>query len=221
MLKKMLISLLGDEIKTIKVQRSLLGSQCYIWEHQIDLLFLDLDLMGEDGFDLLKQAVAGAFHTIIVSAHVNRAIEAFEYGVLDFIPKPYDEERLRKALERYRDGQSGSRLKYISVAREGKISLIPMERVAFFEADDKTVKIHLEDGATESYSKTLQNLSKILTDEYFRIHRSFIIRLSDVNELRTSPNRRYSIELKNKKVLPVSRNIYPELKERIQQFAES
>src|SRR5271157_1945729 len=93
LLKNILIEILGEGIESIQVQRSLTASQCYLQDHTIDLLFLDLNLHVENGFALLASAAAGSFHTIVVSAHTDRAIEAFEYGVLDFVPKPYGEER--------------------------------------------------------------------------------------------------------------------------------
>ena len=128
MLKNILIGILGNGIESIQVQRSLIASQCFVLDHPVDLLFLDLNLHGEDGFDLLKNAAAGAFHTIVVSAHTDRAIEAFEFGVLDFVHKPYGEERIRLALGRYEKGLTNSRIKYLSIAREGRYRLSPSNR---------------------------------------------------------------------------------------------
>ncbi len=50
MLKNILVGLLGQKIESIQIQTSLVGSKCYMWEHPVDILFLDLDLHGEDGF---------------------------------------------------------------------------------------------------------------------------------------------------------------------------
>ena len=63
-------------------------AQAYLEENLIDLLFLDLNLHGVSGFDLLKSVAAASFHTIIVSAYAEQAIKAFEYGVVDFVAKP-------------------------------------------------------------------------------------------------------------------------------------
>ncbi len=216
MLKNMLIGLLGSAIESIQVQRSLIASQCFVLDHPVDLLFLDLNLHGEDGFELLKSASAGAFHTIVVSAHTDRAIEAFEYGVLDFIPKPYGEERLRKALEHYSRGLTNSRLKYLSIAREGRISLIPIETVTYIEAFDKQAKIYRKDGDMEICNKMLQSLEKILPSHYVRVHRSYIANLREIRELHIDANRRYSITLNSGDVLPVSRNAYQDLRGRIE-----
>ena len=63
-----------------------------------DLCFLDLNLSGESGFDLLNKFTS-SFYTIIISAYSEKAIEAYEYGVIDFVPKPFHLERLKKLLD--------------------------------------------------------------------------------------------------------------------------
>jgi two-component system, LytTR family, response regulator LytT len=216
LLKNILIQILGGKIESIQVQRSLTASQCYVQDHTIDLLFLDLNLHGENGFELLASAAAGSFHTIVVSAHTDRAIEAFEYGVLDFVPKPYGEERIRKAFERYHEGLPNSRLKYLSVARDGRISLIPIETINYIEAYDKQAKIYRTSGAIEICNKMLQSLEKILPPDYVRVHRSFIANLREIKELQMMPNRRSCIILNNGDVLPVSRNAYQLVREKIE-----
>ncbi len=216
MLRKTLVEILGGKVESIQVQRSLIGSQCHIQDHPIDVLFLDLNLNGEDGFALLRDAVSGSFHTIVVSAHTGRAIEAFEYGVLDFVAKPYSKERIQKAIERYREGLSDSRLKYLSIAHEGRISLIPIESVNYIEAFDKQTKIYCTSGSMEICNKMLQNLEKILPPDYVRVHRSFIANLREIEELQMKPNRRFCIALKNGDTLPVSRSGYQLLKEKIE-----
>ena len=215
MLKNMLTGMLGSAIESIQVQRSLIGSQCFVLDHPIDLMFLDLNLHGEDGFDLLKNAAAGAFHTIVVSAHTDRAIEAFEYGVLDFISKPYGEERLRKALEHYNRGLTNSRLKYLSIAREGRVSLIPIDNVTYIEAFDKQAKIFSKNGGMEICNKMLQNLEKILPSHYVRVHRSYIANLKEIRELNIDANRKYMITLNTGDILPVSRSLYQDLRGKI------
>ena len=85
----------------IKMAYTVDQASLYLKENVIDLLLLDLNLNGKSGFELLQQAVAGSFHTIIISAYKEKAIEAFEYGVLDFVSKPFTQERLQKAIERF------------------------------------------------------------------------------------------------------------------------
>ena len=91
-------------------------------------------LPARDGFQLLKEFVSRSFHTIVISGNIDRAIEAFEYGVLDFIPKPHTEERLKLALDKIESGHAsdGHALKYLSVREGTEIQIIPVENVRFF-----------------------------------------------------------------------------------------
>ena len=108
-LQRLLGRVLGDRRTSITRLTNLHDALDYLADHPIDLLFLDLDLGGEDGFRLLGEAVAASFHTIIVSARHDQALRAFEYGVVDFVAKPYTEDRLRQAIERvtHREGHCG------------------------------------------------------------------------------------------------------------------
>ena len=72
----------------------------HLVENEVDVLLLDLNLQGHDGFELLKNQVAKAFHTVVISAYGEKALEAFDYGVLDFIEKPFEAERLLLLVER-------------------------------------------------------------------------------------------------------------------------
>ncbi len=72
----------------IKISHTLEDAKLCIREESYDLLFLDLNLNGKDGFDLLHFAVAASFQTIIITANREQASLAFDYGVLDFISKP-------------------------------------------------------------------------------------------------------------------------------------
>ena len=80
----------------------------YLSSHPIDLLLLDLNLHGRDGFEILANTVSGSYHTIIISAYAEKALKAFEYGVLDFVAKPFSTARLRKAFVRYNEQNAGS-----------------------------------------------------------------------------------------------------------------
>ena len=99
-----LLRLLGEILQqpagSIDSARSFDVAQTMLQQNQYDLLCLDLNLHGQDGFDLLAAAVAGRHQTIVISANTDRALTAFEYGVVDFVPKPFDRERLAQALSR-------------------------------------------------------------------------------------------------------------------------
>ena len=99
-LERMIRQIFEKQDIKIVVASNLEEGKELIKKEEVNLLFLDLNLNGQDGFNVLENVVAESFHTVIVSAYKDKAIRAFEYGVLDFVPKPFDESRLRKAIER-------------------------------------------------------------------------------------------------------------------------
>lgn len=96
-----LMEILGEKTANIVHKKSIGESLEFLKVNSIDLFFLDLNLYGDNGFEILKQMPTSSIFTIIVSANTNYALEAFEYGVLDFIPKPVESERLEQSLKRY------------------------------------------------------------------------------------------------------------------------
>ena len=113
---------------------SLEDAQDYLASNSIDVLFLDLNLQGSDGFTLLKQQLCESFHTIVVSANSDRAIEAFDLGVLDFVAKPFTQQRIQKAVDRL--GQiANTHIKFLPYKHLGNIELLPIEQIHYIKAD--------------------------------------------------------------------------------------
>ncbi len=205
---------------SIKIQKSLTASECHLEENPVDLLFLDLNLNGEDGFHLLRSVVADSFQTIVVSGNVDRALEAYEYGVLDFLPKPVTRERLNLALDRFstRRESGDSEMKYISLKKEDGVSLLPLDSVTYFQADDNYIKIHTDRGAVETHRKTLDAMEKILPARFFRIHRSYLVDVRFIRKLGSPGPGRYEATLQDATTLPVSRHRYGELRQRLEEL---
>jgi len=182
----------------------------------IDILLLDLNLGGKDGFKVLKFLSAGSFHTIIVSAYKDRAIEAFEYGVIDFVPKPFSKERLQKAFSRIDnvDSRPEYPTKYYATRKKGRLFLIEDEEVNYFQAFGHYSKIHLKNGKTELHDKSLVKLFPVLSNDYERVHKSFIVKMSEVKDIMVFEGGKYEIELKNGDIIPLGRSRYKAIKEK-------
>ena len=172
-----------------------------------DGLLLDLNLGGEDGFELLRQAVAGRYQCVVVSAHRERALQAFEYGVLDFVPKPFTRERLGLALDRlldaarYRPGLS----RYLGIWRANGTALIELADVLWIRADGDYSEVRLIDGRSELHDKSLAALTAVLPPDFLRCHRSCLVNLRHVRSLHASSGSRYWLVMANGKELPVGR----------------
>ena len=180
-----------------------------------DGLLLDLNLEGEDGFALLREAVAGAFHTIVVSAHQDRALEAFELGVLDFVAKPFSRERLGQALERllnvgrYRGG--GAR--FLGVWRAHGVAVVELAEVLWIRADGDHSEVRLQSGRSELHDKSLLRLCAILPPSFVRCHRSYLVNLSHVATVNVASGSRYTLTLRDGSQLPVGRTLVGALRE--------
>lgn len=217
MVARRLIRLLGKILgpgARLEHRRTFEAARAYLERHPIDLLFLDLDLEGLDGFDLLTEATAGSFDTVVVSARHDRALEAFEHGVADFVPKPYSEERLARAVSRTRPAAGRrQRLRYLSVRVGSRLRSVPIDRIVFLQGADDYVELHCDDGETHLHAKTLTALEALLPSPFVRVHRSFIVRLDRVEALESAPGSRYRLILHDGREVPVSRGRVQALRE--------
>ncbi|QKX07124.1 response regulator [Aquimarina sp. TRL1] len=186
----------------------------YIKQYPLDLVLLDLNLNGDNGFDILGTAISESFHTVIISAYKDRAIEAFEYGVLDFIPKPFNQHRLEQAFERVltKEKASNGHMKFLGIKKRGSIQLIPVEEVVFIKGAGTYTEIFLKNGRKELHDKSLEKLEQLLPETFERIHKSYLVKIAEVKEILVKPGSKYEAELKDGTLLPIGRTRYKEIK---------
>jgi len=183
----------------------------------IDLLLLDLNLNGEDGFDVLQSVTAKSFQTIIISAYTDKAITAFNYGVLDFVPKPFDETRLSQAFTRFTSSekQPNGAIQFLAVKKAKTIKLILIEEIKYIKGAGIYTELHLTDGRIELHDKSLESLEKLLPSSFQRIHKSYILCWHEADKLVVEAGGRYNMLLKNGELLPVGRSKYKEIRFRM------
>ena len=216
-IKKFCENILQNRLEAIHHFYTLEDAEDYLDTHEIDLLLLDLNLNNRDGFDLLKNKLADSYHTIVISANAERALEAFEYGVLDFVAKPFKQERLEKALDRLgSNAQFGiGASKYLSIKKHGRIELINTEEIRYIRATGHYSEIVLMDGSTQLHDKNLEKLLLTLPHHFERVHKSYALTLSQVRALHKYPGSRYELELINGECIPLGRTRYAEVKTKL------
>ncbi|UCX05740.1 LytR/AlgR family response regulator transcription factor [Shewanella glacialimarina] len=196
-------------------------AESFLSENSIDVLLLDLNLMGRDGFALLKNKLAAAFHTIIISAYADKAIEAFEYGVLDFIAKPFSKERLIQAFERLLQNRRSEyqSCKYLSVKKAGEIQLISLENIDYIQADGHYTWLNLNspiDGSKKIlHSKNIEKINQLLPESFIRVHRSYLVNMRKVKSLKLQEGSKYTLLLNCGDEVPVGRTKYEQVKKLI------
>lgn len=224
-IKRLTLELLNEYQLQIVCFGDIDDADNYLNENIIDLLLLDLNLMGRDGFELLKAKVAGAYHTIVISAYAEKAVIAFEYGVLDFIEKPFDKKRLEKAFNRLLASSQKNYFgcRYLSIKKQGNIELVAVADLVYIQAEGHYSLLNLINNnelldekissTTYLHSKNIEKIMPLLPSNFLRVHRSYIVNMNNVKKLIINKGGRYALELSKDKQIPIGRTKYKEIKE--------
>ncbi|WP_239014030.1 LytR/AlgR family response regulator transcription factor [Archangium violaceum] len=203
--------------------------------HSVDVIFLDVEMPGMDGFQVLREA--GSAHTgatIFVNADATYALKAFEAHALDYLLKPYDDERLTRVLARAKEHVRGGRIQTLArqlagllgstpsaaapapppaprylerlvVKEVGRMAFLSVSEVDWLEAEDYYVQVHTG-GQTHLLRQSLRELEAQLDPHQFvRIHRSTIVNARRVRELRPLFHGEYQVLLGDGTCLKLSR----------------
>lgn len=212
-LTRLLGDILGPRLACLELATTLPKAQELLNNQDFDLVFLDLNLRGKNGFDLLKQAVSQSFQTVIVSAHTEHALKAFEYGVLDFVGKPFDKARLEIATQRFLRGERTSRgMRYLAVKQVSGTHLVALEEILYIRGAGAYAELVLKDGRELLHGKSLDKLAQLLRHPWERVHKSYLVSMSDVVHWHSFPGSKYELELNDGTRLPVGRQRYKELR---------
>lgn len=154
---------------------------------KIDLVFLDVEMPGVTGLDLLK-SLKKAPAIIITTAYRDFALDAFEFDAIDYLLKPIAFDRFFKSVSRYYQWQKSDTETmviasepeidndpYIFVRAERKIVKIPLKKILFIESLKDYIKIHLEDELVITKEKISHLEDKLPAALFIRTHRSFLV----------------------------------------------
>ncbi len=176
-----------------------------------DVLFLDLNLHGKDGFSLLREQLAEPYHTIVVSANTDRALEAFELGVLDFVSKPFTQERIQKALDRYLGAHFKGQCQKLSYKKHNQLHFLLVDDIQFVQAAGHYCEITTNTDEVILHDKHLDKLMQILPSHFMRVHRSYAVPLNEIASVSQKSGAKYVAHLASGKQVPVGRTKYKEL----------
>ncbi|HYK04641.1 MAG TPA: response regulator [Thermoanaerobaculia bacterium] len=196
--------------------------------HDPDLLFLDIQMPKLDGFEVLSLLDRSPM-VVFVTAYDEYALRAFEVHALDYLLKPFSEERFRAVLERVRQqmllrdrvpvGPMAAKLRTKPLQRivvrdeNGAIDVVPVSRVDYVEADDDAIVIATA-GRKLRKQQTLGDLaSELDPDRFVRIHRSYLLNIERLEKLELYAKDSRVALLRDGTKLPVSRAGYVRLKE--------
>lgn len=200
----------------------------FLQDHGVDLLFLDVQMPGMDGFSMLEAlGEIPAPATVFVTAYDEFAVRAFEVHALDYLLKPYDQARFRKTLERARAHLRGPRnpsaqeqllaalsglrprkrhVDRFAVKSNGRIVFVRCDDIDWIEAADNYVCLHV--GQTTHLVRDTMNAVEARLDgeKFLRIHRSTILNVERIRELQPWFRGDHLVILTTGQKLTLSRN---------------
>jgi two-component system, LytTR family, response regulator len=187
-----------------------------------DLVFLDVQMPGCGGFDVLELLGNDLPSTIIfVTAYDEYALRAFEAGALDYLLKPFDDARFHRALARAKDKLAhytplySHRVQRIVVKSRGEVLFVNVADIDWIEAVGYYACLHVGDD-THLLRRTLLELVRDLDeDKFMRIHRSVIVNLDRIHGLELQNGGDYEVVLKSKNRLRLSRRFRKRLQDRM------
>lgn len=180
-------------------------------QDDIDLLFLDIEMPGLSGLELLEKLVYFP-QVVFTTSKKEYAFEAFEYDITDFLRKPITLQRFQKTVEKVeRNIQQLNKSSNFSVSNEmyikqdGKLIRVPYKDVLYFENVGDYIKVYTEHATYVIYG-ALKNIdAKLNYPAFIKVHRSYIINLEKVKDIEDS-----TLVIGNK-VIPISRAHRPVL----------
>lgn len=226
-------------------------------EGRIDVMFLDVQMPEIDGFavisSLVKESPSGTLPSIVfVTAYDEYALRAFDAHAIDYLLKPYSDERFQAALDRVINHVRAGRahalisqmqallrtvtprtvpldgvvtspsirptLDKILVKGPNRVRLLPVEQITWIEADGMYVKLHTRDGCVHLHRGLLGTFDRTLDERRFvRIHRSAIVNIDLVHELRQDAHGDYIAVLRDQTKVRVGRRFRTRLQARLGQ----
>ena len=197
-----------------------------IEEHAPDLFFLDIHMPGVNGLEAAR-AIGGRAHIVFVTAFDQHAVEAFERGAVDYVLKPFNDERLAVTVERLKErlerppvsidslveqlaGRLGARpadrLRWVKASVGSSVRLIPVEEILFFQSDEKYTRVVTCESEALIRKPIKELLEELDPDKFWQVHRATIVNVDHIASVKRGLKDQAEIALRDhRETLVVSR----------------
>jgi DNA-binding LytR/AlgR family response regulator len=195
-------------------------------EHEPALFFLDIHMPGVNGLEAAR-AIGKRAHIVFVTAFDQYAVEAFEQGAIDYVLKPFNEERLLTTVERLKErlggeppvleqllsnlssrlgGKGSDHLRWIKASVGQNVRLIPVEEVLFFQSDEKYTRVVTGDSETLIRKPIKELLDELDPAKFWQVHRATIVNVDFIASVKRGLKDQAELSLRDhREVLTVSR----------------
>jgi two-component system response regulator LytT len=221
------------EIEVIAQGKNGLEAVALIKEHTPDLVFLDVQMPGLDGFGVIQKLVERKVklpQIVFATAFDHYAIQAFEVSAVDYVLKPFDKARVARAVQRAKKmidaqvspverfealvgqlgapkGKTAQPVKLL-VKSQARMFLVDAEEMIYASIQDGTITIYARDAEGISNYRTIEELAAALDgDVFWRAHRSYLININHIKEVVPWFKSSYMLKMNDKRQseIPVSR----------------
>ncbi len=199
---KILLNEFCEDVEVIGLASTIKEATDIINTLKPDVVFLDIQMHKETGFDLLEQFDKINFEVIFTTAHSEFALKAIKFSAVDYLLKPIDINELQWAIEKVKNkikNKSFSKanidllLQNLKPHTEQKYKLalptsnglvfVKLKDIIYCEADSNYTNIYTQDGKKHIVSKTLKEYDELLHEHnFFRIHKSYLINVNEIKE---------------------------------------
>lgn len=187
--------------------------------YQPDVLFLDIHLTDESGLDFAKKLaqVPQAPLIIFATAYDNHAVEAFEVNALDYVLKPFEQERIQRAVTKaYKVLQSRhtestkkepeKMVERLTIETDERIYLIPFSEILYCEVQGKQTTIFTKEGSYTTHTTLSAIENSLKSTVFLKAHRSYVINQKEIKEIQPWFNQTFQLTMTNGGKVPVSRS---------------
>ncbi|MFT3825348.1 MAG: LytTR family DNA-binding domain-containing protein [Chitinophagaceae bacterium] len=159
----------------------------YLNKNAVDLLFLDVEMPGATGFELLDQLPFFP-KVILTTSKPEYAYDAFEYNVTDFLKKPFTYQRFQEALQKIlaapAEATAGNTADHIFIKSDGRLVRLNNDDILYIESMGDYVKFVTADKKYITHN-TIKNLEEKVNKQHFvKVHRSYIINITKIDDIR-------------------------------------
>jgi two-component system LytT family response regulator len=178
-----------NDLKLLGVCNSSLEAAEILRNEDVDLLFLDVEMPGMTGIELI-QSLEKKPLVILTTSHKKYAHEAFENNAIDYLVKPLELPRFMKAVSKAREafeqntGKNGSFVRdYLFLKKNSVLNKVPVKEILWIEALGDYVNVHTADTKYTLHTTLKAIESKLPKEHFIRIHRSYIIQLEHISSI--------------------------------------
>ncbi|MAO66495.1 MAG: DNA-binding response regulator [Balneola sp.] len=171
-----------EEVQLIGECKNALEARTLLKEHDIDLIFLDINMPRLSGIDFLK-TLDHPPKVILTTAYSEYALESYELNVIDYLLKPFSFERFLKAVEKAGRtlSETNSDTEYITIKADGKLYRLHYGEILFAESQGDYLTVHTKNEKITFYQTLKDFCDRLPESQFVRIHRSYLVSLLHIN----------------------------------------